>query len=346
MDSSFFLRTAMSLVMIWALGVEMEASCAPARVRVATVTGGATTFGIDLTAEPQQIVAQVINKWQEKLNQVMVHKPDLIVLPEACDLPTFRWPKEEKFRYFRIRGNQVLEYFATVARQNHCYIALGTYMERSDGKWNDSVVLIDRDGKVSGIYDKNFPTDEEMGEGFVPSDRVALLECDFGNVAAVICFDLNFDELRERVAKLNPGILLFSSMYHGSDFVQNYWAFSCRSFLVGAQFNYTVPSEIRNPLGRVVASATDYTGYAVADLNLDFALVHLGGNKDKLSQLKEKYGDRVTIEDPGKLAVVMVTSEHPSISAEEMLKEFDIESLDHMLERSRELRSTHMAGDQ
>jgi len=205
--------------------------------------------------------------------------------------------------------------------------------------------LIDREGEVAGVYDKVFPTDEEMGEGIVPSDRVELLECDFGKVAAVICFDLNFDELRERIARLRPDLLLFSSMYHGSDFVQNYWAYTCRSFLAGAQFNYNVPSEIRDPLGRVVATSTNYTDYAVAEINLDFVLVHLGGNKVKLSRLKEKYGDRVIIEDPGKLAVVMVTSEHPSKSAEEMLEEFDIESLDHMLERSRKLRSSHMSGE-
>lgn len=345
MDSSIFLKTALLMMMIWVLGMAPEGAYAKNRVKVAAVNGGATYFGIDITGEPQQIVAQVISKWQEKLKQVMVYQPDLVVLPEACDLPTFRWSKEEKFRYFKIRGNQVLDFFASVAKQHRCYIAFGTYVERDDGRWSDSIVLLDREGKVTGVYDKNFPTDEEMGEGFVPSDQVNLLECDFGKVAAVICFDLNFDELRERVAHLHPDILLFSSMYHGSDFVQNYWAYTCRSFLVGSQFNYNVPSEIRNPVGRVVATATNYTDYAVAEVNLDFALVHFGGNKGKLSLLKEKYGDLVTIEDPGKLAVVMVSSDHPSISAEEMLKEFEIETLDHMLERSRKMRSCLVPGE-
>jgi hypothetical protein len=83
----------------------------------------------------------------------------------------------------------------------------------------------------------------------------------------------------------------------------------------------------------------------VAEINLDFALVHLGGNKGKLSLLKEKYGDKVTIEDPGKLAVVMVSSDHPSKSAEEMLKEFDIEPLDSMFERSGKMRSCLVPGE-
>ncbi len=345
MNRYLFLKTALSWIVFGALLILPGDAHAKNKVKVAAVTGGASTFGIDITGGHQQITEQVIGKWQEKLKQVMVHKPDLVLLPEACDLPTFRWSKDEKFRYFKARGTQVLDFFASIAKLNRCYIAFGTYVERNDGKWNDSVVLVDRNGKVCGMYDKNFPTDEEMNEGFVPSDQVELIECDFGKVAAVICFDLNFDDLRERIANLNPDILLFSSMYHGSDFVQNYWAYSCRSFLVGAQYNYNVPSEIRSPVGQVVASSTNYTDYAVAEINLDFALVHLGGNKGKLSQLKEKYGNRVTIEDPGKLAVVMVSSDHPSKSAEDMLKEFDIESLDCMFERSRKMRTCLVRGE-
>jgi hypothetical protein len=345
MNRYCLLKTALLWMILVVLLMFPEEAGAINRVKIAAVTGGASYFGIDITAKPQQITDQVISKWQEKLKPVMVHNPDLVLLPEACDLPTFRWSKDEKFLYFKARGNQVLGFFASVAKQNRCYIAFGTYIERGDGRWNDSVVLVDRNGKVCGVYNKNFPTDEEMDEGFVPSDQVELLECDFGKVAAVICFDLNFDELRERIANLNPDVLLFSSMYHGSDFVQNYWAYSCRSFLAGAQFNYNVPSEIRNPVGRVVASSTNYTDFAVAEINLDFALVHLGGNKGKLGMLKEKYGDRVTIEDPGKLAVVMVSSDHPSKSAEEMLKEFDIEPLGHMFERSRKMRSCQVGGE-
>ncbi len=308
-------------------------------VTIATVSGGAATFGIDISGEPQQIVNQVITAWKEKLEPVFVYNPDLIVLTEACDLPTFKWSREEKFNYFDFRGDQVLDFFRSAAKNNHCYLAFGTYIRKEDGRWYDSVVLVDREGQIAGIYDKNFPTIEEMEEGFVASDQVSLLQCDFGEVASVICFDLNFDELRERYAALSPDILLFSSMYHGSDFVQNYWAYSCRSFWVSSMFNYNVPSEIRDPVGNLLATTTNYTSFAVATINLDYRLVHLGGHTGKLRSLKEKYGDRVNIADPGELAVVLVTSRHPRMSADEMLKEFDIEPLDPMFNRSREGRA-------
>jgi len=45
-----------------------------------------------------------------------------------------------------------------------------------------------------------------------PGTEVALIRCDFGTVSPVIFFDLNFDDLRERVAALKPDIVLFPSL--------------------------------------------------------------------------------------------------------------------------------------
>jgi len=310
----------------------------PERVTVATVAGGAATFGIDIRQEPRQIAGQVIQEWKAKLKPVFVYSPDLVVLPEACDLPTFKWPPEKKFSYYAEMGDLVLGFFKEAAREQRCYMGLGTYIRKEDGRWYDSFVLIDRKGEIAGIYDKNYPTVEEMEEGFVPSGQLPVFDCDFGRVAALICYDLNFDELRLRTAALKPDILLFSSMYHGGDFVQDYWAYTCQSYFVSSQFNYNVPSEIRDPVGNVVASTTNYTGYAVATITLDYQLVHVGGNKDKLEALKAAYGDRVTITDPGNLAVVLVTSHHPRLSAGGMLSSYGIETFGSLLERSRNRR--------
>ena len=153
----------------------------------------------------------------------------------------------------------------------------------------------------------------------------------------VICYDLNFTDLLNRYAVQKPDILVFSSMYHGG-LMQSYWAYQCRSYFVGAMGPREIPSEIRNPLGEVVASSTNYFDYTVATINLDRKLVHLDNNWDHLKRLKEKYGDSVTITDPGKLGPVLITSEHETVSAEEMTKEFGMELLDDYFNRSIEVR--------
>jgi hypothetical protein len=175
-----------------------------------------------------------------------------------------------------------------------------------------------------------------MEKGIVASNEVPVFELDFGRVAVAICFDLNFDELRERYVKEKPDLILFSSMYHGG-FVQSLWAYTCRSFFVGSIYRGT-PSEIRNPLGEVVATSTNYTNYAVARINLDSELVHIDFNSSRYRALKEKYGPGVTISDPGKLGCVLLTSEHENVSVRQMIKEFNIELLDDYFSRVRNVR--------
>lgn len=280
----------------------------------------------------QDLVDHVIQFWKGELKQVLPDKPDLIVLPEFCDL------SGEGDEYLSVRKNQVLDYFASVAMKNHCYIAFGMKRLDDQGLWRNSCVVLDRDGGIAGIYDKNYPTIMEMEGGIKASNIAKLVKCDFGMVAVAICYDLNFDELRLHYAKEKPDLILFSSMYHGG-VVQNMWAYTCRSYFVGSVYRMT-PSEIRNPMGDPVASSTNYFDYAVARINLDCRLVHLDYNREKLTALKEKYGPSVSISDPGKLASVLVTSEDKNVTADQMIKEFGIELLDDYLQRARDFRKS------
>ena len=303
-------------------------------VTVATIGGQPPEM--DKTLGMQNVVEEVIGFWGSKLKQVLPNRPDLIILPEICDKPE-GLTQEERSGYYKVRKDQVMDYLASVAKEHSCYIVFGTEREQEDGIWRNSSILLDRKGNVSGIYNKIFPTIWEIEAGIVPGDEAPVFECDFGKVACVICFDLNFTELCDKYAAQNPDIIAFSSMYHGG-LAQANWAYKCRSFFVGALGPREISSEIRNPLGEVVASSTNYFDYAVTTINLDRKLAHLDFNWDKLRLLKEKYGEVVTITDPGKVGSVIIASEHESISAEEMIKEFDIELLDDYFTRSREFR--------
>jgi len=296
-------------------------------VTVATI-GNVPSAGSD--QPPEKMVERVIAFWGNELKQVLPDKPDLILLPEFCDLSG---AGEE---YLNARGDRVINYFASVARENGCYIVFGTKRKNKEGIWRNSCIMIDRAGKIAGIYDKNFPTIGEMEEGIKASDEAPVFRCDFGTVGIAICFDLNFDELRLKYAAQKPDIMLFSSMYHGG-FVQSLWAYSCRSFFVGSVYRST-PSEILNPLGEMIASNTNYFDYAVAKIILDYEIVHLDYNCEKLRLLKNKYGESVNIHDPGKLGVVLVTSLDEKISVQEMIDEFSLERVDDYFLRARKFR--------
>lgn len=309
--------------------------------RYVTVATIGTLPNIQKFKSAQDIVEQVEGFWLGEIKQIIPYKPDLIVLPEECDFSS-GLSGEEKQKYLTARKSQVLDFFASVAKSNHSYIAFGIQRLADDGTWRNSSILLDREGKIVGIYDKNFPTIGELNSGIKAGNGVPIFECDFGRVALVICFDLNFDELRQQYVKIKPDMILFSSMYHGGDALQSIWAYSCRSFFVSATGFRNIPSEIRNPLGEVISSNTNYYDFTVSKINLDYELVHLDYNWNKLRALKEKYKNTVTITDPGKLGAVLITSENKSVSAKDMTDEFKIELLDDYFDRSRKVRSQHL----
>jgi len=281
----------------------------------------------------QEAVDWMIDFWRKELKQVLPDRPDLIVVPEACDR-FLAHSKEERLAYYRTRGNQVRDFFAKVARENHCYVAYSAAREMPDGTWRNSTQIIDRNGQVVGIYNKNHPVVTETTEWGILAGRDApLIECDFGKVACVICFDLNFDELRLKYVEAKPDLLIFSSMYHGG-FMQNYWAYTCRAHMVTAVAGARLPSAIISPVGTVIASSTSYFHYVTATVNLDCKVAHLDFNWEKLEALKNKYGPGVSIYAPDYVGVVLISSELEDVTADEMVQEFEIELLDDYWARS------------
>lgn len=304
-------------------------------VRIATL--GPKPPSVDANAEPQKVVERMIAHWKGRFAQVLPDKPDLIVVPEACDRPS-GLSLEKRLAYYRVRKNQVRDYFAQVAKENHCYMVYSAAREMDDGTWRNSSVLIGRDGQIVGAYNKNHVVIEETTQGGILCGREApVFECDFGRVVFAICFDLNFDELRLKYVKAQPDLIIFSSMYHGG-LMQSYWAYSCRAHFVGAVAG--LPCEIRDPLGDVLASNTNYFDFVVADVNLDCRLAHLDYNWTRLRALNARYGPKVTIKDPGFLGSVLITSEHETITADEMIAEFEIELLDDYMARALAHRHT------
>jgi predicted amidohydrolase len=311
-------------------------------VKIAVIGHRAPAVGAN--TKPEQIVDRMIGFWKGRFANVLPDKPDLIVVPEACDRPR-GLSREKVMAYYRVRGNRVRDYFAQVARENSCYVVYSAIREMDDKTWRNSSCMIDRKGKVIGIYDKNHPTIGEVDQKILCGTKAPVIECDFGRVAFAICFDLNFDRLRKRYVESRPDLIVFSSMYHGG-LMQAYWAYSCRCYFVGA-IERSCPSQIRSPLGEVVATTTNYQDYAVATVNLDCELAHLDYNRGRFTQLKKKYGPAVDIRDPGRLGSVLITSKHEELGVKKMIEEFEVELLDDYMKRALEYhdRPGHVGKD-
>ena len=309
-------------------------------VRISTLGPEALRFHKGEKKFGQEAVDLMIGHWRAQLARVLPEKPDLIVLPEACD----RFPdhqNEERLEYYKVRGNQVRDAFAAIAKEHGCYIAYSAAREVEDGSWRNSTQLIDRGGNVMGIYNKNHLVIEERTRwGILYGAEAPVFECDFGRVACAICFDLNFDELRLKYAAQKPDLILFSSMYHGG-LMQAYWAYSCRSYFVGACRG--LPSAILAPTGEILATTTNYFSYVTATVNLDSTLIHLDHNWGRIRAMIDKYGPKVKMHDPGLLGAVLISSETGEFTVDDLIKEFEFELLDDYFERS--LKHRHEPGN-
>ena len=302
-------------------------------VRISTI--GAQQYTAAKFRSYQDLTDQMIAHWRQELDQVLSDKPDLIVLPEMCDCPAnFDADYVKNAAYRKVRGRQVQDFLARLARQHHCYIAYSTVRDLDDGTSRNSTVMLDRRGGIAGIYNKNHVCIVENTQGNIKYGKDAsLIQTDFGRVACVICFDLNFDELRLKYAEAKPELIVFCSMYHGG-LMQTYWAYSCRAYFVSAIAKTAARSNIISPIGMPVAATTNYFDFVTATVNLDYCLAHLDSNWEKLTALKAKYGPGVTITDPGYLGPVLITSETDAASAKAMAREFKIELLDDYLARA------------
>lgn len=281
---------------------------------------------------PNQVaVDKMKDFWQFQLDQVLSDQPDLIVIPETSD----RYQKmslENQDIYYQVRGHQMRDFFCEIAAKNKCNIAYSAIRILDDGKKANSTQIINRTGKIIGIYDKNctvIPETETKGVYF--GTQTPIIECDFGKVACAICFDLNFVEVLEKYGT-QPDLILFCSMYHGG-LMQSYWAYQAQAHFIGAV--YENQCTVIDPLGEVLGKSTDYYNYISLDINLDCEVVHLDGNMQKIKDAKKKYGKKLIVKDPGHLGAVLLSNESKEYSVLQIIKEFEIELLSDYWKRTR-----------
>lgn len=273
---------------------------------------------------------------KKQMDEVVVSSPDLIVFPECANryVPNTRADVKQWYRYL---GDSILDFLKPYAVDNNVNLAYSAvrYTGNDEEKpFRNSIIYINKNGEVCGTYDKNHLVIEENTVSDVKYGTEAkVVELDFGNVASVICFDLNFDELLYRYREQKPDLLVHSSMYHGGWMRQAQWAYTCRSYFISAVSD--LPCTILNPYGDIVAKSTNYTNHVSATINLDYALCHIDYNWDKIKAAKNKYKDALTVYDPGLVGSVMLLSEGLDLNIVDVISEFEIETLDDYFERAQ-----------
>ena len=252
-------------------------------IRVATISHRPTA-GTDTTAGTDRLMkgAELYLRRASRMGADLVAFPE--IYPQLAAADSFHHPEPT--------GGGTLDRVRELARELRLLIVWPRLEYDPARKIRNTSVLVGRDGEVIGRYDKMFPTIPEMEKGVVPGTIVPVFETDIGRVGLLICFDLNFPEVRDALKAGKPDIVVFSSAYRGGLQAQAL-AYELGSFVVtsiGAELG-----QIIDRAGRILKEST-YETLAVASINTNSIALHMDNNWNKMDAMLAKYGPALTFD--------------------------------------------------
>ena len=275
----------------------------------------------------------VLNETSKVLDNLKGHNLDLVVFSEGVEAFGQTIEEAENIQ----KPGEFLQMYAEFAVSEKCHVA-GSVKIIEEGNVYNSVAFIDPKGDILGVYHKTYLTIGEIEAGLTPGRGAVVVESEIGRLGGAICFDLNFDDIRQQYRDLNPDIIVFPSMYHGA-FMQQMWAYECKSFFISAlQFH---GGGVLSPLGQPLAMTDCYNNIAITTINLDRAIVHLDYNMEQFQDIKRKYGENIKIDIPADLGSALIFSQSDQVSAMDIVNEYNLELLDDYFDRAVKLNSLH-----
>ncbi len=220
------------------------------------------------------------------------------------------------------------EQIGKLARQYGMYVICPIREQAGERQYN-TAVLIDRQGKIAGYYRKVFVF---WGEGLNLSDQgVKTFDTDFGRIAILTCFDLNFGELWQSCYEEGVEIVFWPSAYGGgiplNGFAQIY--------------NYYIV-----PVGW--GNIIDITGETVKDLkesppkqfsatlDLDRTFIHFDFNREKVNKLLKDHEGAVELEKKYDMeGWWLLHACKPGVKVRALCEQYQIETLRQYRLRSR-----------
>lgn len=260
-------------------------------------------------------------------------QPDLILFPEMCDLPKGM----DLIRYASHKfscGDFVEQLAAEEARRQKRWIACSTLHIAMDGTLRNACLLYDRSGNLAGEYNKIRLTQGELDAGFVPGAGPVTVESEFGRLGFVICFDLNYLELARQYQDLGPNLILFPSLFEGG-FLKQVWALVTDATIVCACGEGS--ASVTDASGTILSASDQADPRLTAEVQLEKILVHQDFQSDTLSSLARTYPQQISQKTIPGLGAVLLESHDPSVSIQQIIEKYHLESRTQYLKRMARL---------
>jgi hypothetical protein len=215
------------------------------------------------------------------------------------------------------------------AAKHGMYVICPIREKAPDGRAFNTAVLLDRQGKPAGYYRKMFVF---WGEGVNLGDEgVKVFDLDFGRIAILTCFDLNFAELWSEAERKGAEIVFWPSAYGGGRPLNGY----------AAIHNYYIVAvgagNMIDLLGNTIEDAQQpKPRLFITTLDLDQTLVHYDFNSEKVKKLLAEHKGEVELEKSFDAeSWHLLRAVKPGVRVRDLCRQYQIETLRDYRQRSR-----------
>jgi beta-ureidopropionase len=261
----------------------------------------------------------------------MVHQPDVLCLPET--FPVVNHSKHLNLSQKLEYSDRAVKAFSNLAREFKCNVICPVYTTES-GKNYNSAVFLDRKGFILGEYRKMHLTLEEIESGLTPGPiDPPVFHSDFGKTGAQICFDIYWDDGWQKLAEKGAEIVFWPSAFAGGTRV-NMKALAHQFVVVSSTRKNT--SKICDIRGEQIHETGFWDkNFFCGRVNLEKVLVDTWPHVSHFSDIRKKYGRKITISTLHEEQFSVIESLSPELFVADILKEFGIKPYKEEIEEAQ-----------
>lgn len=296
-----------------------------------------TVASVDLVGWPDKTTEARVKRMLGRMEDIAGLQPDVVCLPELFDT---MWVSEKRdiadIAEDENAPGPITSRVAEFAKKHSCYV-ICPVVTKKEGNFYNSSILLDRKGKIAGVYHKIHPVKSEIspdqafkGGGVIPGavDQ-PVIETDFGKVGMLICYDANWTDGWDNLKRQGTDIVFFSSAFPGGRML-NHYALRNNCYIVSSTGG---DARIVDVSGNDLDSSSEFVRYAWANINLEKENVTEWPMRDRLPDIFKKYGDRVGIKAWRDTNIITVESRDPELKVADVLKEFNIPTYSELIRK-------------
>jgi len=286
---------------------------------------------------PKQMVEHML----ARMESVVSYEPDIICLPEEFPLANIDSSRPQLADVAEKPLGEFSRPIAQFAKSHHCYVICPIDTRDDAGRFYNSAVLIDRQGRVAGEYRKMHPTVAEMNYGIMPGPvDPPVFRTDFGVIGIQICYDIEWPHDWRKLRAAGAEIVFFPSAFAGGTMV-NTMAWLNKVYMVSSTNKDT--SKICDITGEELARTNRWSATVCAPVNLDKVFLHTWPGVQRFGDIESKYGRKVRIQTHAEEEWTIIESRSPDVAVADVLKEFGLVSREEAIRlaaRAQDARRT------